>query len=488
MLRFDSTFLGARASRPLSSKMTIHALCAPCPQLTLVVFLAALLGLLASSPGGSAWGQAAGFDLNAALAAAQPGDTITVPAGVYPGPLVIDKAITLVGQDMPVIQGTGSGDVVQITAPNVTLRGFVVRNSGISLDQENAAIVVTADHVILENNHIEDALFGVYLANAPFGVVRGNVISGKDLPVSRMGDGLKVWYSADSLIENNTVRYSRDSVIWFSPRTVVRNNMLEHSRYGLHFMSSSDHLIENNVLRYNSVGVYLMYGGNYTLRQNLLFHNRGPSGYGIGMKEINDALIEGNRIVSNRVGVYSDASPLLPESTVEFRRNLFAYNEIGFVFLPNVKRNHFTDNAFLDNAEQINIAGNGELTENEWAVGERGNYWSDYNGFDADGDSIGDLPHQSRSLYESLTANYPELRLFQLGPAADALDLAAKAFPIFQPRPLMADPYPLMTPPQLPPVPGLPEGSFWLNLALALGMVIGALALMVWGARSFIRG
>ena len=42
---------------------------------------------------------------------------------------------------------------------------------------------------------------------------------------------------------------------------------------------------------------------------------------------------------------------------------------------------------------------------------------------------------------------HPALRLFQLSPAADALDLAAKAFPLFQPQPKMADPYPLMAPP-----------------------------------------
>ena len=64
--------------------------------------------------------------------------------------------------------------------------------------------------------------------------------------------------------------------------------------------------------------------------------------------------------------------------------------------LPNTQRNRFQDNIFLDNGEQINVAGGGDLMRNAWAVDGRGNYWSDYAGFDADGDAIGDLPYASQ--------------------------------------------------------------------------------------------
>ena len=84
------------------------------------------------------------LDLQAAVAAAQPGAMIEVPPGTYPGPLRIDKPVTLEGQGLPVIQGTGEGDVIEIDAPDVTLRGFVVRGSGISLDDENSGITVGA--------------------------------------------------------------------------------------------------------------------------------------------------------------------------------------------------------------------------------------------------------------------------------------------------------------------------------------------------------
>ena len=409
--------------------------------------------------------QDAAFDLQAALAAAQPGDTIRVPAGVYPAPLVIDKPVTLEGENFPVLQGSGEGNVVEITAPDVTLRGFVVRGSGISLDNEDAGISVGAKGAVIENNRIEDALFGIYLHNAANSILRGNDVAGKDLPISRRGDGLKIWYSADTLVEDNNVHESRDVVIWFSPGVTVRHNTIDNNRYGMHFMQTDNHLIEDNILRHNSVGIYLMYGDNYVIRNNLLLDNRGPSGYGLGLKEIDNGLFEGNRIINNRIGVYTDMSPVNPDARVEFRNNLFAYNDIAVSMLPDTKRNAYHENIFQDNNEQIAVAGEGDIVHNEWAVAGRGNYWSDYAGFDADRDGIGDIPYAAKSLYENLMDKHPELRLFQLSPATNALDLAAKAFPLFQPQPKMADPSPLMAPPVLPPVRGIPEPPRLLNLA-----------------------
>jgi nitrous oxidase accessory protein len=433
--------------------------------------------------------QDSSFDLHGMLAAAKPGASILVPAGVYAGPLLIDKAVTLEGQGEAIIQGPEQGDVVVITAPGVTLRGFTVRGTGISLDLEDSAIRVEAAQTTIENNRVEDALFGIYLANAPDSIIRGNTILGKDLPISRRGDTLKVWYSARSLIEDNTIRDGRDSVIWFSPHTVVRNNDIEDNRYGLHFMQTDDHIIENNKVRNNSVGIYLMYGKRYQLQGNLLFNSRGPSGYGLGLKETDDINVRHNQMISNRVGIYDDATPLTPKAYLKLFNNVFAYNETGVLMLPNVKNVEFQENLFLDNAQQVGISGEGDLLQNRWAIGRRGNYWSDYNGFDANGDAIGDLPYQSRSLYESLVANHPALQLFQLSPATNALDLAAKAFPIFQPRPIMADPYPLTEPPSAPTIAGLPVAPRSQNLAVAFALVLcGALILGIGLRRFFYRG
>lgn len=427
--------------------------------------------------------QSAAFDLAGALAAAAPGATIVVPPGVYAGPLLIEKPVVLEGQDYPVIDGGGKGDVVTIQAPGVTIRGFVVRNSGDSLDHEHAGITGLAGQATLENNRLEDVLFGIYLKNAPDSIVRNNLILSKALEIGRRGDGLRLWYCDNALVEGNTVRDSRDVIIWYAPHSIIRNNVVEGSRYGLHLMSTDDLLIETNILRRNSVGIYVMYGNGITVKNNLLYDNRGPSGYGMGLKDVDNFVAEGNRIVSNRVGLYADIAPRSTALTAHFMQNLFAYNEIGVTLLPLVQHTVYTNNIFQDNHEQMTVSGGGKLVSNAWSEDGRGNYWSDYAGFDIDANGVGDLPYRVQSLYEDLLQTYPELRLFQLSPATQALDLAAQAFPIFQPEPKLVDEHPLTAPPALAAVPGLPVTPVFSNLLAAVVMVGLALTILGWATR-----
>jgi nitrous oxidase accessory protein len=150
------------------------------------------------------------------IAAAHEGDTIAVHGGVFKGSLEIDKSLTLIGSDWPVIDGQNEGTVIRITAPGTQFRGFSIKNSGSSLDQQNSGISVEAEDVTIENNRFEDTLFGIYLQEAHRGIVRGNTISSKDLEVQRRGDPIRIWYSTDVLIENNVVDKGRDVVLWYS--------------------------------------------------------------------------------------------------------------------------------------------------------------------------------------------------------------------------------------------------------------------------------
>ena len=144
-------------------------------------------------------------ELATAVAQAQDGDTIEVNGGIFQGSLEIDKRLTLIGHDWPVIDGENEGTVVRITGPGTLFRGFLIKNSGSSLDQQNSGIAVEAEEVVVENNRFEGTLFGIYLQKAHHSVIRGNTVTSKDLEVQRRGDPIRLWYSTDVRVEDNVV-------------------------------------------------------------------------------------------------------------------------------------------------------------------------------------------------------------------------------------------------------------------------------------------
>lgn len=375
-----------------------------------------------------------------ALQAASNGDVIRVHGGTYAGPLVVDKTVELRGEGMPVIDGGGKDSVVRIRSPHVLFKGFEVRGSGDVLNRDDAGLVASAEGVRVENNHFRDVLFGVDLQRAPRSVVAGNRLEGKALPVARRGDLIRVWYSDGVRVEGNHTLNGRDVVLWYSRQARVSGNTFEKGRYGLHFMYCADSIVEDNALSGNSVGAYLMYSRDLQLRGNRFTDNRGPSGFGIGLKDMQGAVAENNLVVGNRVGLFLDGSV-----GGSYERNLVAYNDTGSQMLPSAQKNTFRTNHFVENDRQIDLDAASSQTINDW----EGNYWSDYRGYDMDGDGRGDTPYESKRFFEQLTGRFHELRAFHSSPVVQALDYASSVFPIFEPKRDFTDPRPLSVPERL---------------------------------------
>ncbi len=419
--------------------------------------------------------------LATAIANANPGDTIQVTGGTYFGSLDIDKPVTLIGVDWPAIDGENEGTVVNIQAPDVTIRGFVIRNSGHVLDQENSGIAVEGENALLEGNRFENTLFGIYLREAHGTIIRDNQITSKDLDVPRRGDPIRVWYSNDVMVEDNIVTKGRDVVLWYSERLTIRNNDVRDGRYGLHFMYCDDALITQNRLLDNSVGAFMMYSRRVNLIENTISGNRGPSGYAIGLKDMDDTVVIDNLFLDNRIGAHLDTSPREVDSIGVFNGNVFAYNDIGVELAPSVRHNEFSGNSFIDNEEQVSISGRGGLAQaNSWTVDGQGNFWSDYAGFDANSDGQGDIKYKSERLFENLMEQEPSLRLFLYSPSTNAIDFAAKAFPAVRPKPKLVDEQPLMAPSIPTQAPSLPQpdDQSWLWATLALLAASIGLALL----------
>lgn len=425
------------------------------------------------------------FDLQAAIDSAEDGITILVPPGTYQGTILINRSIALDGQGKAIIDGGGTSDVVRIAAPQVAFRGFVIRNSGNSLDRESSGIVATGANITIENNVLEDVLFGITMKSAPNSIIRQNHIGGKALHIARRGDGIRLWDSHDSVIEGNVVFRSRDVVMWYSDRVLLKGNRITESRYGLHFMYSHENIIEDNILEDNSVGAFLMYSRNLVVRRNVFARNRGPSGYGLGVKDMQGMIVEDNVLVGNCVGIYLDNPPVYLPTPDRFTRNVLAYNDLGIAFQPSVRRTEVFENSFIENHQQVAVWGGGELRDNHFTVNGRGNYWSDYRGFDLTGDGLGDWPYEAESLWDNLMDREPSLRLFLFSPAQQAVELAAKAFPVVKPRSLLRDDAPLMQPVRIALITETPQnrGAMW-AVATGLFMVAGLMLLGMKGVRA----
>jgi len=449
--------------------------------------IALILILFTALNGDAASAQPVSFDLQAAIDAAKPGETIQVPPGVYRGNFVIDKSLTLEGVDWPILDGNNQGHVIEINhAPGVTIRGLVIRNSGDRLDKENAGIAVDqSPRLVVENNRLENTLFGIYIKDSEESRIAHNVIGAKELEVPARGDSIRVWYSANTEVIGNRVDQGRDVVLWYNNGAVIRGNVITNGRYGLHFMYCDDNLVEDNWIEGNSVGAFLMYSRRLTLRRNVFASNRGPSGYGIGLKDMDGVEATDNLFNGNRVGMYFDNSPWSIDVSQHFSQNAFVHNDIGLLFNPSVKRNYFSQNSFIDNLEQVGLTGTGNFDDNHFTVEGQGNFWSDYTGYDQTGDGLGDLPYVSRSLFENMMDQYPHLRLFQLSPAQQAVDLAARAFPIFQPPPKFTDDAPLMSPiiPAITPPGSDPTWPMWAITAALLAIA----GVIIANERPFIK-
>jgi nitrous oxidase accessory protein len=365
--------------------------------------------------------------LQSAIAAAKPGDTIHVQAGTYGGQLILDKSLTLEGIGKPVLRGTGQGSVVIITSDRCTIRGFVIEHSGNDLTAEDSGLLLKSNENTIEDNELRDVLYGIYLYHSRNNAIRRNAVRGRiQLEVGERGAALHLWNSPNNTIEENTISDARDGMyIQNSSGNAIRRNRVFDVRYGLHYMNSDDNKFEDNNFSNNVAGAAIMYSRRIELRRNAFTHNRGFSSFGILFQDCEETLAEDNFIVDNATGIFMEA---LRRSI--FRRNVIAQNDVALLIFGNSDRNLFSENNFIANLSPLHLVGKRSTTR--WEDGGRGNYWSDYDGYDLDGDGVGDVPHKVQNVFEYLEGNYPRLRLYLSSAAAQSLATAEKTFPVIK--------------------------------------------------------
>jgi nitrous oxidase accessory protein len=413
--------------------------------------------------------------LQAVLDRAQDGDVIALAAGEHVGAIKIDRRVTLAGEPGAVITGNGSGTVIRVTAPDVTIRGLTIKGSGHDLQTMDSGIFLeqSAERALVETNRFDANLFGVYVHGAAGSRVEGNLIEGvRGGRLNEAGNGVSVWNAPDVLIAGNTFRYGRDGIFTItSSKDRFINNRFEHVRFAVHYMYTNDSEVSGNVSIGNHAGFAIMYSNRLKIRGNISDRDRD---YGMLFNYANYAAIEGNRVTGGSLdnigngkddgaddekGMLPEARPAQalregPEKCIfiynanhnRFRDNWFERCGIGVHFTAGSEGNEITGNAFVGNRNQVKYVGTRHL---DWSKNGRGNYWSDNPAFDLDGDGIADTAYRPNDLVDRVLWTAPSAKVLINSPAVQVLRWAQNQFPALYPGGVV-DTHPLIAPPPKP--------------------------------------
>ncbi|WP_196885106.1 nitrous oxide reductase family maturation protein NosD [Aureivirga sp. CE67] len=361
-----------------------------------------------------------------AVAISEANDTILVKKGTYHEyNIVVDKPLTIIGENYPIIDGDLKGEIITVISDNVTIDGLFIINVGTSYTEDYAAIRVRrSKNFLIQNVVLERLFFGIYLEKSRDGRVYHNKIIGDAKEEYNSGNGIQLWYCKNIEIEHNFIEHVRDGIyLEFSDFCTIKNNVSTlNVRYGLHFMFSNDDSYEDNTFEKNGAGVAVMFSKRIKMLNNSFRENWGSASYGLLLKEINDAEISGNTFEENTIGINIEGS-----NRVLYEKNTFLQNGWAIKVRGACYTNTFTKNNFLYNS--FDVAYNSKVNDNVFDK----NYWSNYTGYDLNKDGIGDVPYRPVKLFSYIVNETPETIVLLRSLFIDLIDFSEKVSPIFTP-------------------------------------------------------
>jgi parallel beta-helix repeat protein len=385
------------------------------------------------------------------------GNTILADNGTYNENVILNKSVSLVGENMEttIIDGRGTGNTLEIVADHVNVTNFTIRNSGgagysfsgVYLDRvENCSIIgnsITAnegygvwieqsssnsifenriennggglllmssnDNTIARNNFTDSG--GLLIDYSSDNVLAGNAMTGNtsfglkgaDYPdfinnvdASNTVNGKSILYLVDQ--QNVTVSPQTFQNVGYlavvnSTYVTIQNLNIEDNFQGVLLAYTNDSLIQNVTVAGNGIGIELDHSHN----NQIIRSNMRDNGEGIALHSCSTNAISQNNIsASDMYGVwlYTSSSNVVNGNNVESN-----HRSSG---LWGSSHNMFFHNNFLGSFQMepvLNFS-----YDNVWHNGypSGGNYWSKYAGADmlfgfnqneAGSDEIGDTPY-----------------------------------------------------------------------------------------------
>ena len=279
----------------------------------------------AGRPAGKVIAVKPGESIQAAVARAQPGDTVQVLPGTYHETVYIDKDnIALVGvihgSEWPTLDGEGKRNDAVLYSGN----GIRVENLKILNFKGNAIMGQAGNNFIVRHNWIANAgVYGIFPEFAQNGLIEYNILTGiEDAAIYvGMSDNIHV---AHNEVYGNVAGIEIEN----SRHAVVEHNLAYDNAgvYGIFPEFAQNGLIEYNTLTgIEDAAIYVGMSDNIHVAHNEVYGNVA----GIEIENSRHAVVENNMVTDNAGGVLAFITPGLPIKTcfdVVIRNNFIVGN------------------------------------------------------------------------------------------------------------------------------------------------------------------
>ncbi len=374
-----------------------------------------------------------------AVQGAKAGDILRLGPGRHRGGIEIDKPLTLDCAPGARIEGGGQGSVLEVTAPDVTITGCAITGSGSDHESLDSGIRLLkgADEARVTGNRLTGNLYGVDIHGARDALVARNVIEGRqDHRMNERGNGVYVWNAPGARVIGNDVRWGRDGIfVNTSHSNAFVGNRFRDLRFAVHYMYANRSEVRGNLSIGNGLGFAVMYSRGVKIIENVSVND---VEHGVMLNYTNGSEVRGNLVL----GGGTKCLFIYNAHKNEITGNRFERCGIGVHFTAGSERNRITGNAFVGNRTQVKYVGS---TWVDWSEGGRGNYWSDFAGYDLDGDGIADAPYRPNDSMDHILWTQPAAKLLLGAPAVQLVKWAQSAFPALLPGGVV-DRAPMMQP------------------------------------------